>query len=170
MRNLAGVADADNYILSELLEAGITPVKITEPNAGEVPYTYTGLLTTRAHGEFTFIRAWYYWMVEGYVPYDIAKQYFKFDKSNIRIHGDVDGNVDLRKWSKIYRVADKKQALSAKQYKKYEKIYDSLWNENQHKYCIADDTSDTSVYSRYVTSYHIDTQPALNLFVRLLTK
>ena len=56
MKNLAGETKADLHILKELSEAGIEVVE-GERSRGEVPYTLTGKLDN-----WTFDRAWYYWM------------------------------------------------------------------------------------------------------------
>ena len=57
MKNLAGVKDADKYILEELYLAGIEAVKI-ETTSGEVPYAFIGKI-----GRWKLERRWYYWSV-----------------------------------------------------------------------------------------------------------
>lgn len=56
MENLAGNKDADIHIKEELFLAGIPMVN--ETSEGEVPFTIIG-----KKGDWTFRRAWYYWMV-----------------------------------------------------------------------------------------------------------
>jgi len=56
MINLAGKKDADKTILEELYLAGIPHVEIEKGNT-EVPYSYVGKI-----GQWTFRRAWYYWI------------------------------------------------------------------------------------------------------------
>ena len=58
MKNLAGVAEADDYIREELYLAGI-PAVVVDKTRSEVPYTVVGKL-----GNWTFTRAWYYWIAK----------------------------------------------------------------------------------------------------------
>ena len=55
MKNLAGVTDADKFILEELYLAGIEVVKVPLSN-GEVPFSFVGKI-----GKWTLERRWYYW-------------------------------------------------------------------------------------------------------------
>ena len=110
MINLAGVEECDVTILEELEKAGIDIYNIKEPGRSEVPYTvYGGLGGTPLdkdgqgfmdrHGimvktmkdfvSFTFERAWYYWMVRGYVPLDIAVEMYENPngRKDIRVAG-----------------------------------------------------------------------------------
>src|SRR3989344_9115596 len=56
MKNLAGVETCDTNIRRELNGADIQVVPV-ERTHSEVPYTLIGKL-----GEWTFVRAWYYWI------------------------------------------------------------------------------------------------------------
>jgi hypothetical protein len=56
MINLAGVETCDTDIRRELMGAGIT-AETVERVSSEVPYSLVGRL-----GDWTFERAWYYWM------------------------------------------------------------------------------------------------------------
>lgn len=110
MKNLAGVEDCDIYISEELEKAGIDIYNIKEPDRSEVPYTLYGglggkLLDEEGQGfmerhgvavdsmksfvSFTFERAWYYWVVDGYVPLDIAVEMYENPngKKDIRVAG-----------------------------------------------------------------------------------
>src|SRR3990167_10404866 len=84
MINLAGRADCDEYIRLELSRCGIEIVKHPEPCLGEVASKLTGKL-----GNFTFERAWYYWMVKGLVPLEVAKILYEIPvgKTDIRVAG-----------------------------------------------------------------------------------
>lgn len=89
MKNLAGNIDCDRIIRSELEKAGIDIYQLSQPSTGEVPYSLVGGIGAKTldedsqgfmdrHGftpsvvdsicSFTFKRAWYYWVVSGYVP------------------------------------------------------------------------------------------------------
>lgn len=70
MRNLAGDKDCDKFIRAELTRCGIEIVE-GERSTGEVPSSLTGRL-----GTFTFRRAWYYWIVNGPMPLDVAKRLY----------------------------------------------------------------------------------------------
>lgn len=110
MINLAGVEDCDDDILIELEKAGIDIYNLREPTNREVPYLYYGgiggePLDEEARGfmdrhgiaidslkgfvSFTFERAWYYWIVRGYVPLDIAVEMYENPKGkkDIRVDG-----------------------------------------------------------------------------------
>lgn len=110
MINLAGVEDCDVTIRKELEKAGIDIYNIKEPGRSEVPYTLYGSLGGKPlndeekdfmdrHGlmievikdnsSFIFTRAWYYWMVKGYVPLDIAVEMYENPngRKDIRVAG-----------------------------------------------------------------------------------
>lgn len=82
MRNLAGDKRADESVRDELLAAEIGLVKI-EPY-GEVPATYGGKL-----GAFTFRRAWYYWVVKGPMPLEVARKLYEHPRGRevVRVAG-----------------------------------------------------------------------------------
>ena len=67
MKNLAGNKDADKFIKEELYLAGIPEIKIGNIG-GEVPYSIIGKL-----GNWTFTRAWYYWVARVENPKDGLK-------------------------------------------------------------------------------------------------
>lgn len=102
MKNLAGVETCDELILEELLEAGIQCMKIQRKDGEripEVPYTIIGILGGHEQFNaddcqdlnktgwweshliqsvsFTFTRAWYYWVVTGYVPLSVAEELYE---------------------------------------------------------------------------------------------
>lgn len=83
MDNLAGKQDCDTTIRSELERCGITIVE-GERSTNEVPASLTGIL-----GCFTFWRAWYYWVVNGNVPIDIALELYAdpVGKTDVRVDG-----------------------------------------------------------------------------------
>ena len=111
MINLAGVEDCDITIRYELAKAGIDIYNIKEPGRSEVPYTLYGGLggfipmdeetqgymdrhgimvdVMKSFVSFTFERAWYYWMVNGYVSLDIAVEMYENPngRNDIRVAG-----------------------------------------------------------------------------------
>ena len=69
MINLAGRKDCDGYIRNELTRARVELVEHEQVmENSEVPARLTGKL-----GKFKFTRAWYYWIVDGDVPIDVAR-------------------------------------------------------------------------------------------------
>lgn len=80
MENLAGVKDCDRVIEHELARCGIEIVR-GERSTHEVTASITGKL-----GAFTFRRAWYYWVVEGPMPLDVA----------LKLYADPVGKSDIR--------------------------------------------------------------------------
>jgi len=110
MKNLAGVEECDDYIREELGKADIDIYDIKKPGRSEVPYTIFGglggsLLSDedkgymerhgfnvkflKTYSSFVFTRAWYYWVVEGYVPLDIAVEMYENPngRKDIRVAG-----------------------------------------------------------------------------------
>ena len=84
MQNLAGNPNCDKYIECELNRCGIEIIKNEANLRNEVPATIEGKL-----GKFRFVRAWYYWMVDGPVPLDIAGKLYSdpVGKTDIRVMG-----------------------------------------------------------------------------------
>jgi hypothetical protein len=80
MENLAGNTRCDRYIRDELTKARIPEVAEVD-SRGEVPAT----VMDKFHG-FTFQRAWYYYMVHGDMPLDVA----------VELHADPLGLSDVR--------------------------------------------------------------------------
>lgn len=80
MENLAGNKDCDRAIRIELTRCGIDIVE-GERSQHEVAASVTGRL-----GAFTFRRAWYYWVVEGPMPLDVA----------LKLYANPVGKLDIR--------------------------------------------------------------------------
>jgi len=80
--NLAGRHECDVYIKTELQLAGIDIIE--ENHQGEVPYHFSGKLN-----DFTFHRAWYYWMISGNTPLEIAQKLYENPEGqkNVRVAG-----------------------------------------------------------------------------------
>ena len=88
MKNLAGEKDCDKYIKKELQEAGTIIFKHKRDQHNEVPTSITGLLVLKNEVKFTFIRAWYYWVVCGDVPLEVAKILYSnaVGEKNVRVN------------------------------------------------------------------------------------
>ncbi len=78
--NLAGSAECDEHIRDELTRARISIVKGPRL-AGEVAATLQGKL-----GPINFQRAWTYWVAEGPVPLELARE----------LYADPVGRTDIR--------------------------------------------------------------------------
>lgn len=86
MENLAGDPLADRKCARELQCAGIPLFVKDEEPRGEVKSAIVGRL-----GQFTFERAWYYWMVSGsYIPIEMANELYanSIGKETVRVNGD----------------------------------------------------------------------------------
>lgn len=101
MQNLAGNKDCDSVIESELTRCGIEIVR-GERSTHEVAASITGKL-----GAFTFRRAWYYWVVEGPMPLDVALKIYEnpVGRADIRTGGFA-GNVSPLEYGTDYFDAD----------------------------------------------------------------
>lgn len=71
MKNLAGNKDCDVEIRRELTRCRV-PIIEGERSTGEVPASLTGKLRN-----FTFNRAWYYWVIKGPVPIEVARELYE---------------------------------------------------------------------------------------------
>lgn len=176
MINLAGKADCDKNIRSELTRCGIECVE-GDPTRCEVPYSITGRLDIKGVGVFTFKRAWYYWMVSGLTPYNIALKLYEDNpvgKVDIRVAGHC-GCPHPKEWAKAYH--EGKQIMIASEYAntlelaKSSPIYkDFLEGENFKKKFFVIDNDDLTPYKAFVESYHIDSELGLYIFAETLKK
>lgn len=132
MQNLAGRDDADKFIRRELERARV-PVEETQRHTGEVSYSLIGRL-----GNFVFIRAWYYWVVKGPMPIELAEELYAdpVGQTDIRVAGHA-GCPPPEEWSELilptggWGFSDDPEFLGAR---------------------------------RFVTSYHIDSEVGLRIF------
>ena len=158
MQNLAGNKECDQVIERELKRAKINVVNGVR-SSREVPASITGELKG-----FTFERAWYYWVVRGKLPLNVAQRLYQdpVGKEDIRVDGhcgcpapeggyirwyDAEGN-----W--LLPLTDKQQVedLKAKGYLS-EEYKDCLFVEDP-----------SAVGNGFVQSYHIDSEVGLRIF------
>jgi len=150
MVNLAGVKTCDETILQELKEAGIKPIMVGKREHREVPSEYIGVCN-----DFIFNRAWYYWVVSGYMPLEHAKEmYAKYKDLNIRVAGHC-GNPPPEEWCEPKDYHDKCKPHSDKFWAK------EITADELNEIC----TEIREQGEQFVTHYHIDTQEGLNRFV-----
>jgi hypothetical protein len=104
MRNLAGAttAHADAYIEDELAEACIASKRIS-PSQGEVKAALVG-----ESGAFTFHRAWYYWVVTGPVPVELAWKLYNDPRGrhDVRVAGHCGCPEPVEPWIRKREAGD----------------------------------------------------------------
>ena len=150
MENLARrefEADVNKKVREELEIANIPVIKLPSYMNTEVKTSYIGMLNG-----FTFYRAWYYWICQGDIPLEKAKDIYKnYRELSIRAGGHC-GNVDPESQSHnpVYdkQVKDLINELGVSEY---------LKRLNKGQINVTDDKT----LPRYVDTYHIDTQLGL---------
>lgn len=159
MKNLAGNRQCDATIRQELQEADIQIVQHPQPLRQEVPASLTGILTLNGQDAFKFTRAWYYWVVSGDVPLDVAREMYvdEIGRQDVRVAGYA-GNDEPENWAfpKGDVIAEYLQ----------EKGLESVNYGELAKLCNSGEITGT----RFVGTYHIDSQEGLNLFVATMRK
>mgnify|MGYP001617897671 CR=1 FL=1 len=161
MRNLAGDRECDTSIEYELRRAKIDIVH-GERSSREVPASLTGKL-----GPFTFVRAWSYWMVAGFVPLAVAKE----------LHADPVGCTDIRvdghcgcpsPETKLELIArDGRKVINVSLRSEFERI---LPEQGLPKEFIYSDDPAAGGTQAGVTNYHIDSEVGLRLFADTIRK
>lgn len=140
IRYIEKCSKIDDDVEKELTEAGIN--LITIKREGEVPSKLGG-----KYKQFSFTRAWYYWIVRGLVPLKLAQKLYKEGPKSIRVNGHI-GGIEPNLEESIY-------------YRKEVDTHIERWYESIN---IKDKTEDNA----YIDLYHIDTQEGLNYFVKFL--
>jgi hypothetical protein len=161
MKNLAGDKNCDQYIKDELKRACIDIVE--NKVGGEVPYTIEGKL-----GELIFRRAWYYWVVIGDVPMDIAKRIYKHPEGKATVRAGGHCGCEPPESQSDYPISDDGLTpISQESMNEYSEKYPSLWEENKHKYRVATKEEENN---KVVNCYHIDSQAGLLLFSQMVSQ
>jgi hypothetical protein len=162
----------DHEVETELLRCGIEVVH-GDRSKGEVPASITGRL-----GSFTFSRAWYYWVVSGNVPLEVAKELF----------ADVVGATDIRvnrnctcpapegyniEWlsldaRKVASLEDKKK-FAEWAAKEADSPFKVIGEDGLKIYEFSDDPASIGAKA-YITSYHIDSELGLRIFADTIKK
>ena len=167
MINLAGVKEADERIQEELYLAGIEFVR-REKLEGEVLCSITGKL-----GDWTFNRAWCYWMASAQdrkgLPLEIATQMHERRYPII-------GERQPENYGQVIRVAGHCGCPHPREWAfPSDKDLDRWSQETERdwkKICygnLAELCNNGIIRApRFVTSYHIDNQIGLNEFARVL--
>ncbi len=168
MLNLAGDQNCDAEIERELTRCGIEVVR-NQPREGEVPSSLRGKL-----GNFTFRRAWRYWVVNGDVPLRVAKEMYDdpVGKSDIRVCGHCGCPPPEEPWI-VWRDKKGRKLLLMSERKK---LVNRLGKNDPTVKSILNDPKIRFVKNRavagegFIRFYHIDSETGLRLFADTLRK
>ena len=160
-KNLAGVANCDERIRYELERARI-PIERAGHAFSEVPYTVIGKLDS----PFTFTRLWTYYAVEVLVPIRVAEELYTdpVGKDDIRVVGDC-GCPPPKDWAR-WITLDEERVFPVPPEEKLSIIRAGLRGQ---KVVFSDDPESIGA-KQFVTSYHIDSEVGLRVFVDTLFK
>jgi hypothetical protein len=171
MENLAGNERCDQYITKELTRSRI-PIVQVEKQDSEVPWSVFGNLNG-----FIFKRAWYYYMVSGFLPLEIAKELYAdpVGKTDIRVRGDCGCPEPKGYQIEWFDKETNKPILSMREKEECEKYIKS---ESKSLKSIAEKTIEKSLFSDtpeltgsgFISSYHIDSEIGLRLFADTIEK
>ena len=159
MENLAGNNDCDVKIERELVRAGIDVVR-GERSGGEVPASITGKL-----GDFTFHRAWYYWVVDCRIPLQVAQELYAdpVGKTDVRVAGHA-GCPPPEEWAHWF-APDGRAVVKTKEEAEFRKFEEKgvLLKGTTDDHVFSDDPQSVGAQG-FVVNYHIDTEVGLRLF------
>jgi len=168
MKNLAGNKNADRYIQEELILAGI-PIVRGEKSTGEVPYSITGKI-----GDWTFERAWYYWMASAPdgkgLSLEVATKLHEQDYPII-------GENEAETYGQVIRVAGHCGCPPPEEWafptREVLEIESKRIGKDLMRTCYGDlaELCNSGIVkgARFVNSYHIDTQVGLNKLARVIS-
>ncbi len=162
MQNLAGNSRADDQIRMELDGAGI-PIEPALVHHSEVPYTIIGKL-----GDFTFTRAWYYWVVKGRVPIKVARELYDdpVGRTDIRTAGFAGNTPPEAPWVE-WLLPDGRHVSPADQEAEFRALaekHPGIYGKGLEEIVWSDDPEGVGAEC-FVTSYHIDSYEGLKRFV-----
>ena len=165
MQNLAGNVNCDGIIQSELQRSGIDAIH-GERRVSEVPASVTGKL-----GPFTFVRAWYYWVVNGPVPLAIARELYAdpVGVSDIRVAGHCGCPAPKKPWTSLI-ATDGRQVIDFKEQVLLDSTYNQAEREALAQVIVYSDDPAATDAQEFVTSYHIDSEIGLRLFADTMRK
>ncbi len=167
MENLAGRNDCDISIERELNRCGVEPVHLPNRLQSEVPASIIGKL-----GKFQFHRAWYYWVVQGSVPLNVAQELYNdpVGKTDIRVAGHCGCPPPEDPWI-TWRGEDGKKIIPPDQRQEAGRLFEDrndLLQRFLEKYNFSDNPSAEG--EGFIESYHIDSEVGLRLFADTLKK
>ena len=158
----ARIAEINRTVISELTRAGVVPRPNLPEDRGEVKAEFMGI-----YRGFSFRRQWYYWAVSGYVPIAIAEKMFAnpIGVKDIRADGDC-SCPDPRSIFKTFDSISGQELVSDEEWEDAMRLfsnYPSMKSKYETSYVTASQAG-TRLW-RGITSYHIDSQEGLVLFM-----
>lgn len=165
MQNLAGHPKATAICAVELQQAGI-PVELLATPYGEPKSDIGGRL-----GDFTFRRAWYYWVVRGPMPLAQAEAMYArpVGALDVRVAGHC-GCPPPAEWAH-WRTPDGRIVHHDPTGSQRAQLADIIARHPDFGPCedvFADDASRHPDASAYVESYHVDSAEGLALLARVI--
>lgn len=172
MRNLAGHPKATEHVRNELMRCSINIVESDKP-LGEPKSMVYGELPG-----FRFTRAWYYYVVKGLVPLNIANELYNnvIGKTDIRVAGHC-GCPPPEDWAKPFNPKTGREVLSwDKRDKLLELHSEGFMNkglspeDSLRKSCdrMNREFGNVEDFPKFVDSYHIDSELGLYIFVKAI--
>lgn len=167
MINLVGDPNAGQIVIKELIDAKINVIVCEKCLKHEVSVPFAG-----QYRSFSFVRAWYYWVVTGKVPLEVAKVLYNesgIGKEDIRVVGHC-GCPPPEKWVTWFddegrELVGIKSMRESESFRKRHNLPTLMVGYH------AVPKKDFPKYGKpYITLYHIDSQSGLNLFVETLKR
>lgn len=164
---ISQIIKVNNIIKQELDIANIDVVcNFNMIEHSEIPTHITGKLYN-----FTFERYWKYWVVEGFIPLELAQEIYNTDigKKYIRAGGHGEG-LPPETQTKLINAFNKRYIIDDDKFEKYCddcKEAPNVVKDIQEKFIKRSECFEYDIKS-YILSYHIDTQEALTSFSKIL--
>lgn len=169
--NIAGwqQAYAEAQCSKELTRCGIDTYRLYIPVIGEVKSQIKGILKVN-NKTFDFTRAWRYWIIEGQVPLDTAKQ----------LYNTVVGRTDIRALGDCTCPEPTNKIASYCDDNGVEWIYDPSGSHEKEYLQFAEKhpgilemkkvhfMKDASKYNAFIPNYHIDSELGLYIFAETI--
>jgi hypothetical protein len=167
MENLAGNPGADRYVRRELARARVPAVEGGADGGGEVPATVTGRL-----GGFSFRRAWYYWVVTGPVPLEVAERLYEdpVGQTDVRAGGHCGCPHPSQQAEWIApdgrRVVPTEEREKMLEMSRHSQVLAKTFADSLAEKDVTFSDDPPSLRARqFVTLYHIDSEVGLRIFV-----
>jgi hypothetical protein len=161
------VTEATRIVTIELAKAGIPAMPLPLDQRGEVPATVNG-----QYEGISFRRAWYYWVVNGLIPLEVAKEIHANPNgvTDVRVQGHCGCPAPEDPWITRYDVDTKKIVVTQQDWELGCSMLpdDVTWQKNWRDNHIPE--SDVKGALEFIESYHIDTQEGLNWFMDCLRR
>lgn len=167
MKNLVGDKNSNAEIRRELERVGLKIIERTEPLSAEVAQSVTGDLPG-----FELHRNWCYWVVRGRVPLDVAEELYAHPvgRTDIRVEGHCGCPAPEAPWVEWF-FDDGRQLIPRKSYDECVRMHERGFTSRAsiERY-VPDDAPEAASAKPYVTSYHIDSELGLYVFVETLRR